>query len=238
MIRLTQVTKFYPTPQGRKYVLKDVSFTIPGGRNVAILGKNGSGKSTLLRMLGGVDAPSSGSIKIDLNISWPMNLDGGLQGSMSARDNARFVCRIQGDDFDRMRARIKAIEDFADLGAYFDMPVKTYSSGMKSKAKLAISAAFDFDCYLLDEIGAVGDALFRKKSEELFANKDKAANFIMVSHSVNDLMEQCDMAIVLHQGEFTGFDDVVEAAEYYYDISGVPIKKGLINKWKRQAQKT
>lgn len=234
MIRLENVTKYYPTPTGRKYVLRDVSLTIPDGHNVAILGKNGSGKSTLLRLLGGIDTPNSGKITIDQNISWPIGLAGGLQRAMSGRDNAKFVCRIFGDTSESMRVRIKAIEEFADLGEYFDMPVKTYSSGMKSKIKLAISVAFDFDCYLFDELGAVGDALFRQKTEDLFANKKGEANFIVVSHNINDLIHDCDMAVVLHNGVLTEFTSVVEGVKYYYDVTGMTVKAALLKKLEEQ----
>ncbi|MCH8531728.1 MAG: ABC transporter ATP-binding protein [Saccharospirillum sp.] len=230
MIRLENVSKYYPTPKGRKYVLKDVNLEIPSGKNVAILGINGSGKSTLLRLLGGIDSPNSGRIRIDMDISWPMGLAGGLQGSMTGRDNAKFVCRIFGDSWEEMQARVKSIEDFADLGQYFDMPVKTYSSGMKSKIKLAISVAFDFDCYLFDELGSVGDALFRKKTESVFANKEGKANFIIVSHNINELIHDCDMAIVLHKGVLKSFESIMDGVNYYYEVTGAPVKQSILKK--------
>ncbi len=235
MIRLENVTKYYQTPHGRKYVLRDVSLEIPGGVNVAILGINGSGKSTLLRLLGGIDSPNSGKISIDMDISWPMGLAGGLQGSMSGRDNAKFVCRIFGDSYEEMQERVAKIEGFAELDKYFDMPVKTYSSGMKAKIKLAISVAFDFDCYLFDELGSVGDALFRKKTETLFANKEGNANFIIVSHNLNELIHDCHQAIVLHKGELRTFESVVEGVNYYYDVSGAPKRAGILKKLEAKA---
>lgn len=232
MIRFENVTKYYPTPHGRKYILKDVSLTIPKGSNVAILGINGSGKSTLLRLLGGIDSPSSGKIRIDMNISWPMGLAGGLQGSLSGRDNAKFVCRIFGDDRQTMRERIAAIEAFADIGTYFDMPVKTYSSGMSSKVKLALSLAFQFDCYLFDELGSVGDALFRKKTQAIFRDKGRNANFIVVSHNIGELIEDCDIALVLHNQKIHSFNTVFEGVHYYYEATGLKAPEKTLKKLK------
>lgn len=242
MIRLENVTKYYVTPKGRKYVLRDVNLEIPRGKNVAILGMNGAGKSTLLKLLGGIDTPNQGKITIDMNISWPIGLAGGLQGSMTARENAKFVCRIFGDTDEEMRARVQRIEAFADLGNYFDMPVNTYSTGMKSKAKLAISVSFEFDCFLFDELGAVGDTLFRKKTEDVFTAKAGQANFIIVSHNLNELIHDCDMAVVLHDGKMHTFDSVLEGVKFYYDATGLAVKAHIMKKMeadaaKRQAEK-
>ncbi|MFW7379736.1 MAG: ABC transporter ATP-binding protein [Oligoflexus sp.] len=222
------MTKYYPTPHGRKYVLRDVSVTIPSGVNVAILGVNGSGKSTLLRLLGGIDNPNSGKITIDMDISWPMGLAGGLQGSMSGRDNAKFVCRIFGDSYKQMQERIKAIAEYAELGKYFDMPVKTYSSGMNSKIKLGISLAFEFDCYLFDELGSVGDALFRKKTQAIFSDSKNRANFILVSHNINELIEDCQMALVLHDANIHSFDSVLDGVQFYYSVTNVQVKSTIL----------
>lgn len=236
MITLENVTKYYPTPQGRKYVLRDVSLQIPKGKNIAILGVNGSGKSTLLRLLGGIDSPSSGKIKIDMDISWPMGLAGGLQGSMTGRDNAKFVCRIFGDDSKMLKARVKAIESFADLGPYFDMPVKTYSSGMSSKIKLAISLSFEFDCYLFDELGSVGDALFRKKTSSVISSRSNQANFIIVSHNVNELIEDCSMALVLHEAKLHSFHSVLDGVDFYHSVTGVRANAKIMKNLKLSQQ--
>ena len=163
MIRLQNVTKYFETKGDRKYILKDVTLTIPSRTNLGILGLNGTGKSTLLRMLGGIDFPNRGRIESDMNFSWPLALGSGFQGSLTGKENAQFVCRI----YDLSEAEIKQTMDFilefTELGDYFHMPVKTYSSGMKSRLNFATSLAFDFDCYLIDEVLSVGDPKFRKR---------------------------------------------------------------------------
>lgn len=212
MIRLENVTKFYPTPRGRKYVLRDVSVTFPEC-NIGIFGRNGTGKSTLLRLLGKIDYPTSGRIVVDRSISWPMGLAGGFQGSLTGRDNARFVCRIYGNTDRDIRKKIDFIHEWSELGDYFDMPVKTYSSGMKARLSFATSMAFDFDLYLLDEITAVGDQRFKEKSKAALEEKKGKAQFIKVSHNLKELVRDCDVGILLHDGGMEVYHDIEKALE-------------------------
>ncbi|AWB68406.1 ABC transporter ATP-binding protein [Saccharobesus litoralis] len=213
MIELNNVTKYYTTKLGKKYVLRDVTFTIPEGRDVAILGRNGAGKSTLLRLLGGIDFPSKGTITSNKRISWPLALASGFQGSMTGRENVEFVCRVYGN---RQIAKTSAfVKEFSEIGDYFELPIKTYSSGMKSRIAFALSMAFDFELYLIDEITSVGDASFRKKCIESMAEKRKTANVIMVAHDMNTLRAQCNMSIVLDNRELTLYDDVNQGIESY-----------------------
>lgn len=215
MIRMENVTKFYPTPRGRKYVLRNVDIEFPQRCNIAILGRNGTGKSTLLRLLGGVDYPNSGKIHCDGKMSWPMGLQGGLQGSLSGRDNARFVCRIYGDTEDEVEEKIEFISEFTELGDYFDMPVNTYSSGMRARLSFATSMAFDFDTYLVDEITAVGDQRFKQKSHEALEEKKGRANIIKVSHNMQELIRDCDVGIFLENAQLCIYEDIKEAVEIY-----------------------
>jgi capsular polysaccharide transport system ATP-binding protein len=167
VIKFEGVSKYYTTKKGRHYILKDVNIAIPTDVSVAVLGPNGVGKSTLIRMIGGADFPNSGEILSNKNVSWPLGLQGGLQGSMSGRENVRFVARIHGyKDTSEIE---KKVADFAEIGSYFDEPVKRYSSGMRSRVSFGLTMAFDFDfdVLLIDELGAVGDANFRKKSRTL-----------------------------------------------------------------------
>ena len=158
MIHLKNMSKYYLTSQGRYYVFKDVTLDIPTDRNIAILGGNGAGKSTLVRLLGGTDLQSKGAITSPKNISWPLGLKGGLQGSMTARENARFVARIHG--YAQTREFEDKVADFAEIGRFFDEPVKNYSSGMRSRVTFALAMAFEFQFDVLLElfISAVGDA--------------------------------------------------------------------------------
>lgn len=185
MIVLENLTKSYVTPKiGRHYVFRDLNAEMPSGTSIALLGENGAGKSTLLRIIGGIDFADSGDVKTEGRISWPVGLTGGFQGSLTGRQNVRFVCRLNSTS-DQVEEKIKFVQDFAELGKYFDMPVKSYSSGMKSRLSFGLSMAFDFDYYLLDEVGAVGDARFKAKSEALLKDLHNKASVIMVSHNLH-----------------------------------------------------
>lgn len=216
MITLDNVSKYYPTKFGRHYVLRNVSFTLPGDRNIGILGANGAGKSTLLRLLGGMDMPNKGKVIRHSRVSWPLALSGGFQGSMSGRENTRFVCRIHGvHDTAEVEEWVKA---FSEIGQHYELPIKGYSSGMKSKFSFAVSMAFDFDIYLTDEITSVGDARFRQKCIDVFTQKRETASLIMVSHDMKTLRQQCDMGIVLQNGQLTLHDDIEEAIAIYQTL--------------------
>ena len=221
MIELRHVSKYYNTEEGRKYVLKDVSQIIPDGVNLGILGRNGAGKTTLLRMLGGIDFPSEGSIHSDSSFSWPMGLAGGFQGSMTGRQNVKFVCRIYGKDASDIEAAIAYVQEFSELGAYFDMPIKSYSSGMKSRLSFGLSLFFDFEYLIIDETLSVGDANFQKKAKTRLRKKIERCNIILVSHDMAILKELCDVGIVLHKGELHYYDNIEEAIAAYTEINRV-----------------
>lgn len=211
MIKLDGLTKSYMTKAGRRYVFKDLSFDIPSGVNVAILGHNGAGKSTLLRIIGGIDFPDSGVVRTDLSVSWPVGLSGGVQGSMTGLENAMFVCRVHGVKGRSLWERVAYVKDFSELGQYFDMPVKTYSSGMKARLNFAISMAFHFDVYLIDEVMSVGDHSFRKKCAQAFDERRSTSSLIMVSHDTGTIERHCEIGLVLHDGQLQAFDDIKEA---------------------------
>ncbi len=217
MIELRNLTKYYPTEHGKKYIFRDLNVTFPGGHSIGLLGRNGAGKSTLLRILGGIEAPDSGEVVCDESISWPVGLSGGFQGSLSARDNVRFVCRVFGAHGSEMDRIVQYVEDFAEIGDYFDLPVGTYSHGMKSRVTFGTSMAFDFDYYLIDEVMAVGDPIFRKKSSAVFKEKLEGASVILVSHNLKEIGEMCDAAMVVERGEVRVFEDVQEGIAFYQD---------------------
>lgn len=214
MIRLENLTKSFVTPKGRHYVFKNLNATLPENKSVALLGKNGAGKSTLLRIIGGIDYPDSGKVVTNKSISWPVALAGGFQGSLTGRQNVRFVSRLYVPEF-QVPEKIAFVEEFAELGKYFDMPIKSYSSGMRSRLGFGLSMAFDFDYYLLDEVGAVGDASFRAKSQKLLDELKANSNIIMVSHDLNDLTRNCDVAFVVMNGEAQYFENMEQAIEVY-----------------------
>lgn len=219
MIALHHVSKSYTTAHGKKVILDNVSQTIPSGVNIGILGRNGAGKSTLLRMLGGIDFPDSGHITSENSFSWPMGLSGGFQGSMTGRQNVKFVCRIYGKSDYEIRRAIESVREFSELGDYFDMPIKTYSSGMKSRLSFGLSLVFDFDYLIIDETLSVGDQKFRQKSKTALRKKIETCNILLVSHTMPVLKELCDAGIVVHQGQIHYFDKIGQAIKMYRDLN-------------------
>jgi capsular polysaccharide transport system ATP-binding protein len=217
MIKLENLTKSYKTTKGRHYVFKDINIVLPEGKSIALIGRNGAGKSTLLRVIGGIDRPDSGSIKTNKSISWPVGLSGGFQGSLSGRENVKFVARLYAAKGE-LKEKIEFVESFSELGKYFDMPIKTYSSGMRARLGFGLSMAFKFDYYLVDEVTAVGDARFKNKCANLFKGLNNTANYIMVSHSLNSLREFCDSALYLGKdNNIHYFDDVNDGIKAYED---------------------
>ena len=210
MIKIENLTKSYRTPTGRHYVFKDLNIEIPSGKSVAFIGRNGAGKSTLLRMIGGIDRPDSGKIITNKTISWPVGLAGGFQGSLTGRENVKFVARLYAKQ-EELKEKIEFVEEFAELGKYFDMPIKTYSSGMRSRLGFGLSMAFKFDYYIVDEVTAVGDAGFKEKCAQLFKERHKESSFLMVSHSLNSLKEFCDVAIVFKNSYIIGYYENVQS---------------------------
>jgi capsular polysaccharide transport system ATP-binding protein len=210
MIKVRNLTKTFSYQGKKSTILKDLSFTINTGESVAILGANGAGKSTLLRILGGIDLPDSGTIETDSTISWPVGLVGGFQGSLTGRENVRFVSRIYTEKR-YVEDKIRYVEEFAELGVYFDRPFKTYSSGMRSRVTFGLSMAFDFDVYLIDEVTAAGDQRFREKSKRLLIQRKETSDFLMVDHNLWGLRLHCDRAFILEGGKVEEFSDVDEA---------------------------
>lgn len=216
MIQLSNICKTYATRSGVHTVLSNLDLTISPGEKIGILGRNGAGKSTLIRILSGAERPDSGHIQRSMSISWPLAFGGAFQGSLTGLDNLKFICRVYGVDY---RDKIGYVQEFAELGKYFREPVKSYSSGMRSRLAFAISMAVEFDCFLIDEIIAVGDARFHAKCQTELFEKRRDRSFVMVSHEAHNIREHCNRAGVLHAGHFKLFEDVDEAYAYYQEIS-------------------
>lgn len=215
MIVLENIAKRYRTESGPgRWVLKDVSMTIPRNRSVGLVGRNGAGKSTLLRLIGGIDEPSRGSVERRCRVSWPLGFGGGLQGSLTGRQNVKFVCRLHGYD-EHLGEQMEFVKSFSELGDAFEDPIKTYSSGMGARLKFALSLVFDFEVYLVNELTAVGDAAFKKKSQAAFRELADHAGLIMVSHDERSLKEFCSAGIWLHEGQAYWFDEIDEALARY-----------------------
>jgi capsular polysaccharide transport system ATP-binding protein len=214
MITLNDIHKSYETRNGPNRVLRGISLTFPADCNVAVIGANGAGKSTLLRLIAGIDTPDRGSIDRQCRVSWPLGLAGGLQKMLTGRQNTRFICRIQGFDTD-LDEKAEFVHKFSGLRGQFDEPLTSYSSGMRARLALSLSLAFDFDVYLIDELMAVGDARFRRKSRKAIADLANRSSLIMASHDDELLKTFCRAAVWLHEGQARWFDSVEEALALY-----------------------
>jgi capsular polysaccharide transport system ATP-binding protein len=215
VFELRNITKSYLTPKGRRHVFRDLSLKIPAGKNIGLIGRNGAGKSTLMRLLGGADVPDSGSVATDKSISWPVGLTGGFQGSMTGRENIKFVSRVHGAVGDAMRAKVDYVQDFAEIGDWIDEPVKTYSSGMRSRLAFGLSMAFEFDYYLIDEVMSVGDAHFKRKCTDVFEQKLQKSKVVLVSHNMGEIQKLCDVVLLVRDGGVQIYDDVAEGIKAY-----------------------
>lgn len=213
MLVLENVSKYYAVRGGgRKTILRNCSAVIKPGDAVGIMGRNGAGKSTLVRMLAGVEYPSSGRIVRNMTVSWPLAHGIGLQNSISGADNARFIARIYGQPVERV---LEFVENFAELGPYINMPVRTYSVGMMGRLLFGLSLAVDFDCYLIDEITAAGDARFVARAENALTERTRGRTIIMVSHVPDHLKLYCKTAAILNEGALTFYEDIDEAVATY-----------------------
>jgi capsular polysaccharide transport system ATP-binding protein len=219
MIELKNVIKYFQTKQGKNYILKNVSITIPDHKNIGILGRNGAGKSTLMRMLGQIEFPNSGKIFSSNTFSWPLGLSGGFVGNMTGRANIKFVCRLYGKNNKEIKEIITNIQEFSELGNYFDMPIKTYSSGMRSRLSFGLSLMFDFDYLLIDETLSVGDTRFKKKSKEALMKKIETCSVLLVSHDMETIKNICNAGIVVNHGQMYYFENVEDAILEYENIN-------------------
>lgn len=212
MIQLDRVFKFYRTHGHTKIILDGVSAVFENGRSYGLLGVNGAGKSTTLRLLSGTELVNSGRIRRSVRVSWPLGFSGGFHYLMTGRENVKFAARIYGED---PRKILDFVEDFSELGDYIDAPVYTYSSGMRARLAFGLSMAVDFDCYLIDEITAVGDVRFQARCRDAFDRRRENADLIVVSHSMDTIRDYCDCGMVLVDGHLLSFPSVEQAIETY-----------------------
>ena len=215
LIRLDKVVKEYHTAIGVRRILDGISFTIAEGEKIAVLGKNGAGKSTLVRILGGVESPTSGTISRGLFMSWPIAFAGGFEVNMSGFDNIRFIARVYGVP---IQDAVEFVDDFAELGRLLYLPVKTYSSGMRARLAFGLTLAVNFECFLIDEVIAVGDARFHQKCFDALFVRRKHCAMILVSHDANIIRQYCNKALVLHAGRGVVLEDVELALQIYHTL--------------------
>ena len=212
MIELDRIFKFYRTEGFLKIVLDHVTTVFEPGRSYGLLGVNGAGKSTTLRLIAGTELPNAGRIRRSVRVSWPLGFGGGFHPLMTGRENVKFVARAYGAD---IRKTLDFVEDFSELGDYIDVPVKTYSSGMMARLAFGVSMAIEFECYLVDEITAVGDTRFQARCQQVFNQRRKNADIIMASHSMGTIKDYCERGAVLVDGQMIMFGSVDGAIETY-----------------------
>lgn len=215
MIHLQNVSKTFVLRGRRKVVAQNLTMTFPKGRAVALLGRNGAGKSTLLKIIAGTMRPDTGRVVSNGTISWPVGFAGSFHPELTGLQNTRFIARVYGVDSDEL---VESVQNFADLGVHFHLPVRTYSSGMKSRLAFGVSMGIDFDTYLVDEVTSVGDAAFRQKSEFVFAERMKSSGAIIVSHSLGFVERVCHHGVVLENGKVTFYDDIKEAILHHQEM--------------------
>jgi capsular polysaccharide transport system ATP-binding protein len=214
-IEVCDIGKTYMTPAGPKQVLHGISFTVGAGQKVAVLGRNGAGKSTLVKIIGGVERPSQGYVRRSMSMSWPLAFSGGFEAAMTGYDNIRFIARIYNHP---IRDLIDKVDDFAELGSNLLQPMKHYSSGMRARLAFALTLAIDFDCYLIDEVIAVGDQRFHQKCHDFLFKERVGAAMILVSHDVGIIKDYCSSALVLKGGFGRTFNDIDLAVSTYASL--------------------
>ena len=193
-IKIRGVSKSYKTKTGWNKVFEDVNLDILPNDKIGVLGRNGAGKSTLLRIIGGAEAPTTGYVSRYMSVSWPVGFGGHIQTNMSGRANVKFCARIYDRSVDEV---IDFVADFSGLGRYLDEPVRTYSSGMRARLGFALSMAIEFDCLLIDEVTAVGDAVFRKKCDDALSALHEGKAFVLINHGLKAIDRLCTKVMVM-----------------------------------------
>ncbi len=212
MIALDGVAKAYPTAGGRRIVLEDATVEFAPGHNFGILGANGAGKSTLIRLLAGSEMPDRGRIRREARVSFPLGFGGTFHGDLCGRENVAFIARVYGAG---LRTTIRFVEEFAELGEYFDMPVNTYSAGMRARLAFGACLAIDFDVYLIDEVTEIGDERFRRRCAAAFRERLRRSDIILATHNSQTIRQYCDRGAILAGGRLELFDDIAGAFERY-----------------------
>lgn len=194
-------------------MLDHVNLTVRKGERIGILGRNGSGKSTLIRLISGAEQPTAGFVRRGMKVSWPLAFAGGFQSHLTGRDNLRFICRIYGTSYED---KIDYVQDFSELGPYFREEVRFYSSGMRARLAFALSMVIDFDCYLIDEVVAVGDSRFHEKCQRELFEKRGHKSMVIVSHNPHFVTAHCQDIAVIVKGKLRTFTDVQAGFDYYH----------------------
>ncbi len=213
MLEFINVSKSFWTGKQRKVILDRASFRVELGNSMGILARNGTGKTTLINMVAGLEKPDEGQIIKNCRVSFPLGFMGGVISKLSAMENSRYIARLYGLDPDYVEAFCRWM---CDLGEYFDMPIGTYSQGMRSRFSFSLMLALDFDLYLIDEgMPSTTDAEFNKKAGDILRERLETTTVLIVSHKPETLKKYCRSAAVLKDGRLHMFDTLEEAKQLY-----------------------
>ena len=219
MLEFENVSKSFWTGKQRKVILDRASFRVELGRSLGILAPDGTGKTTIINMMAGLEKPDEGAIYRNCRISFPLGFMGGLVHKHTGMENTRYVARLYGLDPDYVESFCRWL---CNLKEYFDMPVGTYSQGMRARLNFALMLALDFDMYLIDEgMPSTTDAEFNKKAGEILRERFETATVIIVSHQAQVLERFAQSAAVLRDGRLYMFETLEEAKQLYdYETQG------------------
>jgi capsular polysaccharide transport system ATP-binding protein len=213
MLEFDNVSKSFWTGTQRKVILEHASFRVELGNSLGILAPNGTGKTTIINMMSGLEKPDEGEIRRGCRVSFPLGFMGGLIGKHTGRDNVRFIAQLYDLDPDYVEAFCRWL---CEINEYFDMPVGTYSSGMRARLSFALLLALDFDIYLIDEgMPSTADVNFNRKAGAILRERLEKATIIVVSHQASTLEKFCRSAAVLRKGQLHMFDTLEEAKVLY-----------------------
>jgi capsular polysaccharide transport system ATP-binding protein len=213
MIAFEGVSKSFATKTGRKVILNDASFRIEPGNSLGILAKNGAGKTTIINMIAGLEKPDEGRIVRNARISFPLGFMGGVVSRHTATENTRYIARLYGLDPDYVETFCRWM---TGIGEYFDMPVGTYSTGMRARFSFSLMLALEFDYYLIDEgMPHTTDVEFNKRAGSILRDRLQRATVVIVSHQAGTLEKFARSAAVLHEGQVYMFETLEEAKRLY-----------------------
>lgn len=213
MLEFRNVSKSFWTGKRRKVILENASFRVELGRSLGILAPNGTGKTTLINMMAGLEKPDEGEIYRNCRISFPLGFMGGVVSRHTAKENCRYIARLYGLDPDYVEAFCRWL---SGIGEYFDMPVGTYSQGMRARFTFSLMLALDFDIYLIDEgMPQTTDTEFNRRAGQILRERLETTTVVIVSHQPEILERFARSAAVLRDGRLTMFDTLEEARELY-----------------------
>jgi len=213
MLEFSNVSKSFWTGRQRKVILDRASFKVELGQSMGILAPNGTGKTTIINMMAGLEKPDEGHITRRCRVSFPLGFMGGVTATHSARENARFIAKLYGLDSDYVEAFCRWV---CALDEYFDMPISTYSSGMRARFSFSLLLALEFDIYLIDEgMPGTADIEFNRKAGRILQERLEGATVIVVSHQAKTLERFCRSGAVLRDGQLTMYETLEEARWHY-----------------------